>query len=324
MPGLKADSTSRTSSTSPATTSTNARRVSERSAASAAKAGLQISIYWSSACPGCSMKAQCTTGEYRRIRRWEHEEVLDLVQQRLDQMSNAMTVRKSTIEHVFGTLRHWMGWTHFLTRGIENVATEMSLSMLAYNFKRVLSVLGFERTRKAMLVGGKGALCGCCGSPQQPQTGSSIASGVSDGAVRTNRQSCERRVTCTGSARFLKQPRCLAGVHSVGKRMSSTSFRLYLVRTTALTQGLFPPLRGLLERLPLREFRLNAVDRTALSSPRPGFSSSIMFRATRSEISCAASSHDQFFGILAISVSRNTKSTRCSNVSRAAVILASS
>lgn len=73
---------------------------------------------------------------------------MDKVQQQLDQMSNAMTVRKSTVEHVFGTLKHWMGWTHFLTRGIEHVATEMSLSVLAYNIKRVLSILGFERTRK--------------------------------------------------------------------------------------------------------------------------------------------------------------------------------
>jgi hypothetical protein len=114
------------------------------------EAGLQISIYWSSACPACSMKAQCTTSEYRRIRRWEHEEVMDQTQQRLDRMPNAMTVRKSTIEHVFGTLKHWMGWTHFLTRGFQNVATEMSLSVLAYNFKRVLSILGFETTMKAM------------------------------------------------------------------------------------------------------------------------------------------------------------------------------
>jgi hypothetical protein len=114
------------------------------------EAGLQISIYWSSACPACAMKAQCTTSQYRRIRRWEHEEVMDKAQQRLDQMPHAMTVRKSIVEHVFGTLKYWMGWTHFLTRGIENVATEMSLSVLAYNFKRVLSILGVERTRKAM------------------------------------------------------------------------------------------------------------------------------------------------------------------------------
>lgn len=114
------------------------------------EAGLQIHIYWSSACPACPMKAQCTTGEYRRIRRWEHEAIMDRVQQRLDRMPDAMTVRKRTIEHVFGTLKHWMGWTHFLTRGLHNVATEMSLSVLAYNFKRVLSILGFKRTYNAM------------------------------------------------------------------------------------------------------------------------------------------------------------------------------
>ena len=116
--------------------------------------GLQVRTYWASACPACPMKAQCTTGENRRIRRWEHEAVTDRVQQQLDRMPRAMTVRKSTIEHVFGTLKHWMGWTHFLMRGIRNVATEMSLSVLAYNFKRVLSILGFERTKKAMRLPG--------------------------------------------------------------------------------------------------------------------------------------------------------------------------
>lgn len=114
------------------------------------EAGLPIRIYWSSACPSCPMKAQCTTSEYRRIRRWEHEEVAERVQQRLDRMPDAMTVRKRTIEHVFGTLKHWMGWTHFLMRGIKNVGTEMSLSVLAYNFKRVLSILGFAKAKRAM------------------------------------------------------------------------------------------------------------------------------------------------------------------------------
>lgn len=114
------------------------------------EAGLEIHIYWSSACPSCPMRAQCTTSNYRRIRRWEHEDVMDAAQQRLDRMPDAMTVRKRTVEHVFGTLKHWMGWTHFLTRGKQNVATEMSLSVLAYNFKRLLSILGFEHTRSAM------------------------------------------------------------------------------------------------------------------------------------------------------------------------------
>ena len=102
--------------------------------------GMQMRSYWSSACKGCTIKAQCTTGENRRIRRWEHEPVVERVQLRLDRMPEAMTVRKSTVEHVFGTLKHWMGWTHFLTRGMANVATEMSLTVLAYNFKRLLSI----------------------------------------------------------------------------------------------------------------------------------------------------------------------------------------
>lgn len=112
--------------------------------------GLQIHVYWPSACPGCSMRDRCTTSKYRRIRRWEHENVMDAVQQRIDQRPDAMKVRRRTVEHVFGTLKHWMGSTHFLTRGIQNVATEMSLCVLAYNFKRVLSILGFETTMKAM------------------------------------------------------------------------------------------------------------------------------------------------------------------------------
>lgn len=79
-----------------------------------------------------------------------NEKVMDRAQQQLDHMPNAMTGRKRTVEHVFGTLRHSMGWTHFLTPGIQNVATEMSLNVLAYNFKRVLAILGFEGTKKAM------------------------------------------------------------------------------------------------------------------------------------------------------------------------------
>ena len=114
------------------------------------EAGLQISIYWSSSCPDCSIKAQCTTGQYRRIRRWEHEEVMERVQQRLDRMPNAMTVRKSTVEHVFGTLKHWMGSTHFLMKTLKHVGTEMSLHVLAYNLKRVMGVMGIVQMMKAM------------------------------------------------------------------------------------------------------------------------------------------------------------------------------
>ena len=65
-----------------------------------------------------------------------------------------MAVRKRTVEHVFGTLKHWMGSAHFLMRRLPNVSTEMSLQVLAYNLKRVLSILGIARTIKAMMHAG--------------------------------------------------------------------------------------------------------------------------------------------------------------------------
>ena len=106
--------------------------------------------YWTSACPRCPLKPQCTPSDYRRIRRWEHESVLDAMQRRLDRKPDAMTLRRRTIEHVFGTLKHWMDSTHFLTRGLKNVGTEMSLLVLSYNLKRVIKLLGIAKTMKAM------------------------------------------------------------------------------------------------------------------------------------------------------------------------------
>jgi hypothetical protein len=109
-----------------------------------------VAVYWSSACPNCAIRQQCTTGKQRRIRRWEHEDVLDRVQQRLDRKLDAMTLRRKTVEHVFGTLKHWMGSTHFLTRTMPHVSTEMSLHVLAYNLKRVMRLLGSGKLIKAM------------------------------------------------------------------------------------------------------------------------------------------------------------------------------
>ena len=116
--------------------------------------GLLLRRYWSSACPQCPMKAQCTPSDYRRISRWEHEAVLEAVQRRLDKQPRAMTLRRRTVEHVFGTLKHWMGSTHFLTRTLANVSTEMSLHVLAYNLKRVMSILGISKTLKAIRLAG--------------------------------------------------------------------------------------------------------------------------------------------------------------------------
>jgi transposase len=106
--------------------------------------GLTLRHYWTSACVDCSIKRQCTTGKERRVRRWEHEGIIDAMQQRLDQAPDTMRIRRQTVEHPFGTLKAWMGSTHFLTKTLKRVSTEMSLHVLAYNLKRVITILGVE------------------------------------------------------------------------------------------------------------------------------------------------------------------------------------
>ena len=98
----------------------------------------------------CPADQELTPGKLRRIRRWEHEHVLDAMQDRLDRMPNAMRIRRCTVEHVFGTLKDWMGRSHFKTRTLHNVGTEMSLQVLAYNLKRAITLLGARALMEAM------------------------------------------------------------------------------------------------------------------------------------------------------------------------------
>ena len=116
--------------------------------------GMTLHKYWSSACPRCPLKRQCTSSSYRRITRWEHEAVLEAMQRRLDRKPETMTLRRRTIEHVFGTLKHWMGSTHFLMRGLEHVGTEMCLHVLAYNFKRLITLLGMAKLMRVIRLAG--------------------------------------------------------------------------------------------------------------------------------------------------------------------------
>jgi hypothetical protein len=95
-----------------------------------------------SACFTCPIRPRCTPTPRRIIKRWENEDVLDRMQDRLDRMPEAMGVRRQTVEHPFGTLKAWMGATHFLTRTLDKVRTEMSLHVLAYNIKRVIAIIG--------------------------------------------------------------------------------------------------------------------------------------------------------------------------------------
>jgi len=104
--------------------------------------GLRRRHYWTNVCVRCPIKAQCTTGKERRIARWEHEHVLEAVQQRLDGNPHAMRQRRETVEHPFGTIKARMGATQFLMKRLRNVRTEIALSVLAYNLTRVMNILG--------------------------------------------------------------------------------------------------------------------------------------------------------------------------------------
>ena len=115
------------------------------------EAGMTLDVYWTSACPRCPIKAQCTTSPYRRIRRWKHEVVLEAMQERLDRQPEMMRVRRQTVEHPFGTIKYWMGWTHFLTKTLARVRTEMSLHVLAYNLKRVMRILGIGEMLRVLM-----------------------------------------------------------------------------------------------------------------------------------------------------------------------------
>ena len=112
--------------------------------------GMKLHRYWSSNCKGCPLKEKCTPSTERRVTRWEHQDVLDEMQARLEQSPDAMRIRRCTVEHPYGTIKAWMGATHFLTKGLEHVKTEMSLHVLAYNFKRLIAILGIANMLNAI------------------------------------------------------------------------------------------------------------------------------------------------------------------------------
>ncbi len=112
--------------------------------------GLRLRRYWTNACRACAIKQRCTTSVQRRITRWEHEHVLEAVQQRLDENPQAMRQRRETVEHPFGTIKARMGATHFLMKSLPRVASEMALHVLAYNLTRVMNIFGIVPLIKAM------------------------------------------------------------------------------------------------------------------------------------------------------------------------------
>jgi len=101
--------------------------------------------YWTTACMSCPLKAQCTTNKkFRRIKRWEHEAVLERLAHRVKANPEIIKQRKAIVEHPFGTIKFWNDQRHFLMIRLEKVRAEFSLSTLAYNIKRAINVVGVK------------------------------------------------------------------------------------------------------------------------------------------------------------------------------------
>lgn len=113
--------------------------------------GRSIRYYTTSACRACALKPHCTRNkESRRITRWADEAVLERMEQRVKEHPEVMRKRKMLAEHPFGTIKRWMDQSYFLMRGREKVTAEASLTVLAYNFRRAISILGVPTLVRAV------------------------------------------------------------------------------------------------------------------------------------------------------------------------------
>jgi len=107
--------------------------------------GKTLWVYMRYGCSSCPLHNRCTTGNAKRLKRWEHEAVLDQAAAELKRYPDAMRRRKALVEHPFSTIKQAMRSMHFLTRRLSSVKAEMSLHVLAYNLKRAINVLGTDK-----------------------------------------------------------------------------------------------------------------------------------------------------------------------------------
>jgi len=113
--------------------------------------GRSIRYYSTAACRTCALKPQCTRNkESRRITRWEDEAVLERMEQRVRKHPEIMRTRTMIVEHPFGTIKRWMEQSYFLMRGKEKVRAEASLTVLAYNMRRAINILGVQALVRAV------------------------------------------------------------------------------------------------------------------------------------------------------------------------------
>jgi len=124
--------------------------VLHRHADSKERGSIYQSYYNTKACRNCSLRAQCTRGQYRKIRHHPKQKAIDRMKERMKQDPQVYARRSPTVEHPFGSMLFWNGGRHLLCRGLEKANAEFSLSALAYNLKRALNVVGFEKLMEAV------------------------------------------------------------------------------------------------------------------------------------------------------------------------------
>ena len=111
----------------------------------------QVRCYWTEACHSCPLKSQCTTGKgLRKIKRPVGQDAADRMLQRVAENPKYLELRKQLVEHPFGTIKRSMHQDYFLMRGQEKVRGETSLTLLAYNLKRVLNLVGVDQLIAAL------------------------------------------------------------------------------------------------------------------------------------------------------------------------------
>jgi len=113
--------------------------------------GRELRYYRASGCKGCALKPQCTRNKANRtITREENEGLMEAMAARMKAQPGKFKLRKTLAEHPYGTIKRWFGYTHFLLKGLVKVRTEWSLTTLAYNLKRVLNLVSFEKLMAAV------------------------------------------------------------------------------------------------------------------------------------------------------------------------------
>jgi hypothetical protein len=107
--------------------------------------GRSLRYYRASGCAQCPLKEKCTRNkDNRTITREEDEHLMEAMAARVQQHPEKMALRKQLVEHPFGTLKRWFGYTYFLVKGLDKVRTEWTLMTLCYNLKRVLNLVRLE------------------------------------------------------------------------------------------------------------------------------------------------------------------------------------